>query len=79
MKECLKSKSLEMAKSCLVIVSWLCHMVSTLPDTGVQETARRSLLDELVNVLQSSNSLEEKILAYLVLKTFLSDPGGFYL
>ncbi|XP_022937096.1 putative E3 ubiquitin-protein ligase LIN-1 isoform X1 [Cucurbita moschata] len=76
MKECLKSKSLEMAKSCLVIVSWLCHMVSTLPDTGVQETARRSLLDELVNVLQSSNSLEEKILACLVLKTFISDPAA---
>ncbi|XP_022135985.1 putative E3 ubiquitin-protein ligase LIN-1 isoform X2 [Momordica charantia] len=76
LKECLKSKSLEIAKSCLVIVSWLCHMLSTLPDTGVQETARRSLLDELVNIIQSSNSLEEKILACLALKTFISDPAA---
>ncbi|XP_038896990.1 putative E3 ubiquitin-protein ligase LIN-1 [Benincasa hispida] len=76
MKECLKSKSLEMAKSCLVIVSWLCHMVSMLPETGVRETARRFLLDELVNVLQSSNSLEDKILACLALKTFISDPAA---
>lgn len=79
LKECLKGKSLEMAKSCLVIVSWLCHMLSTLPDTGVRETARRSLLDELVNILQASNSLEEKILACLALKTFISDPGEFCL
>lgn len=52
-------------------------MLSTLPDTGVRETARRSLLDELVNIIQSSNSLEEKILACLALKTFISDPGEF--
>ncbi|XP_050939644.1 putative E3 ubiquitin-protein ligase LIN-1 isoform X2 [Cucumis melo] len=76
MKECLKSKSLEMARFCLVIVSWLCHMASMLPDTGVQETARRFLLDELVNVLQSSNSQEDKILACLALKTFISDPAA---
>lgn len=77
MKECLKNKSLEVVKSCIVIVSWLCYMLSTLPDTGVQEIARRFLLDELVNVLQSSNDLEDKILACLALRTFISDPGEF--
>ncbi|GAY64555.1 hypothetical protein CUMW_234440 [Citrus unshiu] len=74
LEECLKSNSLEMAKSCLVIAAWLTHMLSTLPDTGVRGTARRSLLDEFINVLQSSKNLEEKILTTLALKTFISDP-----
>ncbi|KAJ4702129.1 RING-type E3 ubiquitin transferase [Melia azedarach] len=74
LEECLKSNSLEMAKSCLVIATWLTHMLSTLPDTGVRGTARRSLLDEFINVLQSSKNLEEKILATLALRTFISDP-----
>ncbi|KAI4346167.1 hypothetical protein L6164_013240 [Bauhinia variegata] len=74
LEECLRSNSLEMAKSCLVIATWLTHMLSTLPDTGVWEIARRSLLDELLNVLQSSKNLEEMILASLALKTLISDP-----
>lgn len=68
-----------MAKSCLVLATWLTHMLSTLPNTGVRDVARKSLLDELINVLQSSKNLEEMILATLALKTFISDPSRFYL
>ncbi|TKY51776.1 putative E3 ubiquitin-protein ligase LIN-1 [Spatholobus suberectus] len=74
LEECLRSNSLRMAKSGLVLVSWLTYMLSTLPDTGIKDVARKSLLDELINVLQSSKNLEEKILATLALKTFISDP-----
>lgn len=77
LEECLKSNSIEMAKSCLVIATWLIHMLSVLPDTGVKISARKALLEELVNVLQSSNNLEEKILATLALKSFVSEPGNF--
>lgn len=74
LEECLKSNSLKMAKSCLVLATWLTHMLFTLPDTGVRDVARKSLLEALMNVLQSSKNLEEKILASLALKSFISDP-----
>ncbi|MCH84636.1 E3 ubiquitin-protein ligase LIN-1-like, partial [Trifolium medium] len=74
LEECLKSNSLKMAKSCLVLATWLTHMLFTLPDTGVRDIARKSLLEALINVLQSSKNLEEKILATLALKSFISDP-----
>lgn len=54
LQECFKSNSLESAKSCLVISTWLIYILSVLPDTGVKSTARESLLEELINVLQSS-------------------------
>ncbi|XVF55313.1 hypothetical protein PTKIN_Ptkin06aG0027300 [Pterospermum kingtungense] len=76
LEECFKSNSLKMAKSCLVIATWLTYMLSTLPDTGVREAARESLLDEFINVLQSSKNLEEKMLAALALKTFINDPAA---
>ncbi|GMJ08132.1 hypothetical protein HRI_004482400 [Hibiscus trionum] len=74
LEECFKKNSLKMAKSCLVIATWFTYMLSTLPDTGVREAARESLLEEFINVLQSSKNLEEKILAGLALKTFINDP-----
>ncbi|KAK8662840.1 hypothetical protein V6N13_024727 [Hibiscus sabdariffa] len=74
LEECFKNNSLKMAKSCLVMATWLTYMLSTLPDTGVREAARESLLEEFINVLQSSKNLEEKILAALALKTFINDP-----
>nr|POE88511.1 putative e3 ubiquitin-protein ligase lin-1 [Quercus suber] len=74
LEECLKSDSLEMARSCLVLATWLTYMLSTLPHTGVRDAARKSLLDEFINVLQSSKNLEEKILVTLAMKTFISDP-----
>lgn len=76
LEECLKSNSIEMAKSCLVIATWLTYMLSVLPDTGMKNAARKSFLEELINVLQSSKNLEEKILATLAIKTFISDPAA---
>lgn len=52
-------------------------MLSTLPQTGIRSVALNSLLNEFVNVLKSSKNLEEKILATLAVKTFISDPGKF--
>ncbi|KAL3733287.1 hypothetical protein ACJRO7_022762 [Eucalyptus globulus] len=74
LEECLKSNSIEMAKSCLVIAAWLTYILSVLPDTGMKNAARKSFLEELINVLQSSKNLEEKILATLAIKTFIGDP-----
>jgi hypothetical protein len=79
LEECLKSNSLKMAKSCLVLATWLTHMLFALPDTGVRDIARKSLLEALINVLQSSKNLEEKILATLALKSFISDPSIFFI
>ncbi|KAK9946928.1 hypothetical protein M0R45_012367 [Rubus argutus] len=76
LEECLKSNSIEMAKSSLVIATWLTHMLSLLPDTGVKISARKALFEGFINVLQSSNNLEEKILATLALKTFVSEPAA---
>ncbi|KAF8410441.1 hypothetical protein HHK36_002970 [Tetracentron sinense] len=76
LEECLKSNSLEMTKSCLVIATWLTHMLNSLPDTGVRYTARKSLLDQFINVLLSSKNLEEKVLATLALKSFVNDSGA---
>ncbi|KAL8135683.1 putative E3 ubiquitin-protein ligase LIN-1 isoform X2 [Apium graveolens] len=76
LEECLKSNSIEIAKSCLVIATWLVHMLYSLPDTGVRDAARKCLLDQFINVLQSSKNLEEKILVTLALSAFTNDPGA---
>lgn len=65
-----------MAKSCLVVSTWLVHMLSDLPETGVRKIAHQCLLDQFINVLQSSRNLEEKVLAALALKGFINDPGN---
>lgn len=77
LEECLRSTSLEMTKSCLVIATWLIHMLSSIPDTGIRDVARVSLFEELINLLQSSKNLEEMIMASLALKAFISDPSRF--
>lgn len=76
LKECLRSNSLEIAKSSLVVATWLIYMLYNLPDTGVRTVAFKSFLELFVNVLQSSKNLEEKILATLALNCFLDDPGN---
>lgn len=77
LEECLKSNSIEIAKSCLVIATWLVYMLYSLPDTGVRDAARKCLLDQFINVLQSSKNLEEKILVTLALSAFTNDPGKY--
>ncbi|XAR61650.1 Ubiquitin--protein ligase [Bertholletia excelsa] len=76
LEECLNNSSIEMAKLCLVMATWLIYMLYCLPDIGIRDIARRPLLDQFINVLQSSKNLEEKILATLALKSFISDPGA---
>ncbi|OVA06309.1 WD40 repeat [Macleaya cordata] len=76
LEECLNSNSLEMAKSCLVIATWLTYMLTSLPDTGVRDTARQCLLHQFINVLQSSRNLEEKVLAALALRSFINDKDA---
>lgn len=76
LEECFKSHSLEIAKTCLVMATWLVHMLYNFLDIGTREVARKSLLDQFINVLQSSKNIEEKILATLALRGFLNDPGN---
>lgn len=73
--ECLMSNSLEMAKKCLIIATWLAHMLSSLPDTGIRTIVSNCFLNPFVNVVQTSSNLEEKVLAALALKSFIIDPG----
>ncbi|KAM0014196.1 hypothetical protein Hdeb2414_s0037g00733021 [Helianthus debilis subsp. tardiflorus] len=74
LEQCLKSKPIIIAKKCLVIATWLVYMHYNLPDTGVRDSARRSLLNEYIHILQSSKNLEDKILATVALRSFISDP-----
>ncbi|XP_058078129.1 putative E3 ubiquitin-protein ligase LIN-1 [Magnolia sinica] len=76
LEECFKSNSLEMAKQCLVVATWLTHMLNDLPNTGVRDIARQCLLDQFINILQSSKNLEEKVLATLALRSFIHDPDA---
>ncbi|XP_072959018.1 putative E3 ubiquitin-protein ligase LIN-1 isoform X1 [Typha angustifolia] len=76
LEECFTSNSLEVAKSCLVTSTWLTYMLTILPDTGLIPIASNCLLDQFVDVLQSSRNHNEKVLATLALKTFISDPDS---
>ncbi|XP_024985435.1 putative E3 ubiquitin-protein ligase LIN-1 [Cynara cardunculus var. scolymus] len=76
LEECLKSKSVDMAKKCLITATWLVYMLYNLPDTGVRDAAHKSLLHQFIYILQSSKNLEEKILATVALRSFISDQGA---
>ncbi|KAH6823024.1 hypothetical protein C2S53_020427 [Perilla frutescens var. hirtella] len=76
LEECLLSNSIEIAKPSLVVATWLVYMLYSFPDCGIRDVARKALLDKFINVLQSSKNLEEKILAALALRGFVSEPGG---
>ncbi|KAL8242036.1 hypothetical protein R6Q59_012338 [Mikania micrantha] len=76
LEQCLKSKSINIAKKCLVITTWLVYMLYNLPDTGVRDSARKSLINQYMHILQSSKNIEEKILATVALRSFISDPGA---
>ncbi|GKA25161.1 putative ribonuclease H-like domain-containing protein, partial [Tanacetum coccineum] len=76
LEECLKSNSIDMTKKCLATSTWLVYMLYNLPDTGVREAARKALLDQFISILQSSKNIEQKILATVALRSFISDPGA---
>ncbi|KAM3305895.1 putative E3 ubiquitin-protein ligase LIN-1 isoform X2 [Capsicum chacoense] len=75
LEECLKSTSMEIAKSSFIVASWLIHMLYSFPDTGIRDVARKSLLEQFIQMLQSTKNLEEKILAALALRGFITDLG----
>ncbi|KAI3696066.1 hypothetical protein L1987_79075 [Smallanthus sonchifolius] len=45
-------------------------------DTSVRDSARKSLLNQYIDILQSSKNLEDKILVTVALRSFISDPGA---
>ncbi|CAN4121112.1 unnamed protein product [Withania somnifera] len=76
LEECLKSTSMEIAKSSFIVATWLIHMLYNFPDTGIRYVARKSLLEQFIQMLQSTKNLEEKILAALALRGFITDLGA---
>ncbi|KAK4352625.1 hypothetical protein RND71_028143 [Anisodus tanguticus] len=76
LEECLKSTSMEIAKSSFIIATWLIHMLYNFPDTGIREVARKFLFEQFIQMLQSTKNLEEKILAALALRGFITDLGA---
>ncbi|XP_057794846.1 putative E3 ubiquitin-protein ligase LIN-1 isoform X2 [Salvia miltiorrhiza] len=76
LEECLVSNSIEIAKSSLIVATWLVYMLYSFPDCGIRDVARKSLLEKFISVLQSSKNLEEKILAALALRGFVSETRG---
>lgn len=75
LEECLTSTSMEIAKSSFIVATWLIHMLYNFPDTGIRDVARKSLLEQFIQMLQSTKNLEEKILAALALRGFITDLG----
>eukprot|EP01018_Ginkgo_biloba_P001817 Gb_38779 [translate_table: standard] len=74
--EGLKSNSVQLSRLCLISATWLTHMLTVLPDTGLRGAARQCLLEQFVRVLQSSKNFEERALAMLALSSFINDSEG---
>eukprot|EP01018_Ginkgo_biloba_P006261 Gb_02502 [translate_table: standard] len=70
--ECLKTRSVELAKPCFITSTWLTCLLTVLPDTCIRDVACRSLLEQFVMALQSSRNLERN-LAMLALTSFIND------
>lgn len=76
--EGLKSRYAEVCSSCFVSATWLVHMLTLLPDTGVHGAARVCLLKRFVSIFKSAKDTEDKALAMLGLSTFIHDPDGLH-
>lgn len=74
--EGLRSRNAELSSACFVSATWLVHMLTVLPDTGVRGAARTCLLKRFVSIFKSSKDNEDKVLAMLALSSFISDPEG---
>lgn len=75
--EGLKSRDLELFSACLISATWLIHMLSFLPDTGVRGAARVCLLRQFISILKSAWHTDERVFAMLALRNFMHDPGMF--
>ncbi|KAJ9538533.1 hypothetical protein OSB04_031266 [Centaurea solstitialis] len=76
LSEGLKSKYVEICSACFVIATWLLHMLTLLPDTGVQGAARVCLLKRFVSIFKSAKDTEDKALSMLALSSFIHDSDG---
>lgn len=74
----LKNRNVEIFSACLVSATWLTHMLSLLPDTGIRGAARVCLLKQFVLILKSVRHTDDKALAMLALRSFMHDPEGFH-
>lgn len=73
--EGLRSRNAELCSVCFVVATWLIHMLTILPDTGVKGAARVCLLKQFVSIFKSSKDKEDKALSILALNSFISDSG----
>nr|CAD1843381.1 unnamed protein product [Ananas comosus var. bracteatus] len=76
--EGLKSRDLELFSACLISATWLIHMLSFLPDTGVRGAARVCLLRQFISILKSARHTDERVFAMLALRNFMHDPEGMH-
>lgn len=71
----LKSKFAALFSACFVSATWLSHMLRSLPDTGILETARVCLLDHFLSIFTTTTDVEEKTLGLLAINSFVHEPG----
>ncbi|XP_043808070.1 putative E3 ubiquitin-protein ligase LIN-1 isoform X3 [Manihot esculenta] len=74
--EGLKSRYAELFSACFVSATWLVHMLSVLPDTGIRGAARVCLLKRFITIFKSAKETEDQVLSLLALKSFMNDPEG---
>uniref|UniRef100_A0A9I9DXI9 RING-type E3 ubiquitin transferase n=1 Tax=Cucumis melo TaxID=3656 RepID=A0A9I9DXI9_CUCME len=72
----LKSKFAALFSACFVSATWLSHMLRSLPDTGILETARVCLLDHFLSIFTTTTDVEEKTLGLLAINSFVHEPDG---
>nr|XP_043626060.1 putative E3 ubiquitin-protein ligase LIN-1 [Erigeron canadensis] len=72
----LKSRYAEICSGCFVSATWILHMLTLLPDTGVQEKARVCLLKRFVSIFKSAKDTDDKALSMLALSSFIRDSDG---
>ncbi|GJT68593.1 putative E3 ubiquitin-protein ligase LIN [Tanacetum coccineum] len=76
LSEGLKSRYAEVCSASFVSAIWLVHMLTLLPDTGLQGAARICLLNRFVSIFKSAKDTEDKALSMLALSSFIHDPDG---
>ncbi|KAL4194038.1 hypothetical protein AMTRI_Chr05g57220 [Amborella trichopoda] len=74
--EGLKSRYAQLSAACFVSATWLVHMLTMLPDTGILGAARHCLLERFIAIFKSARDINDKALAMLALNSFVQDPEG---
>ncbi|XP_021277287.1 putative E3 ubiquitin-protein ligase LIN isoform X1 [Herrania umbratica] len=78
LSEGLKSRSAELCSACFVAATWLVHMLSVIPDTGIRGAARVCLLKHFISIFKTAKDIEDRTLSLLALKSFIHDPEGLH-